>query len=194
MKTGRTAVTARIVLPNASESRRISNFLNANDIKTTGDQVREVIEDPRRALFVAKVDGEIVAWAKTHFYEQPSGEAPAGNYLGGIVVAPGWRRTGIAQRLIAARAAWLDTNPRAGNHHDQVHFVVNAMNHPSIHLHEPFGFREAARGRDFHGVTFSGVSGAGNGILFSAELGGILERWKLMSAPTAKAAEPRAES
>lgn len=48
-----------------------------------------------RVVFVAVTVGEVVGAAKTHFHPDPDGSAPAGHYLGGVVVAPGFRRRGV---------------------------------------------------------------------------------------------------
>ncbi|MFB9716311.1 GNAT family N-acetyltransferase [Arthrobacter methylotrophus] len=56
-----------------------------------------------RVVFVAVTAGEVVGAAKTHFHPDPEGRAPAGHYLGGVVVAPGFRLRGVGSALTQAR-------------------------------------------------------------------------------------------
>ncbi|RAX45491.1 hypothetical protein DQ354_10430 [Arthrobacter sp. AQ5-06] len=44
---------------------------------------------PIRTVVVATVGGELAGVAKTHHHPEADGTAPAGHYLGGIVVGPG---------------------------------------------------------------------------------------------------------
>ena len=116
-----------------------------------------------RGLWVAERPMGIVAFARAALWEPaapvPGDSAPAGWYLGGVVVHPDHRRLGIAADLTRARLAWLA--PIAA----ECFFVVNVMNRASIDLHEPFGFHEIARGPELTGIRFTG----GMGVLFRAD-------------------------
>lgn len=127
----------------------------------TASMLLPVLDDADRVLLVAEARDarggapQIVGWGKTHHYATPDGPAPAGHYLGGVTVAPAWRRRGVASRLVAARLAWIRGLPGA----QDACYVVNARNAASLALHEPFGFVEVARGPRFHGVEFDGGEG-----------------------------------
>jgi ribosomal protein S18 acetylase RimI-like enzyme len=114
------------------------------------------------ALFVAAVDGEVVAYGRLERLEpapvRGSAGAPAGWYLAGIVVDPRWRRRGIAAALTKARLDW------AWQHTDEVWYFANARNRATLDLHEGFGFVEVTRDFAIPGVTFD--NGQGSGILF----------------------------
>jgi len=56
---------------------------------------------------VAVTQGDVVGVAKTHIHPDPEGSSPAGNYLGGVVVAPGFRRRGVGLDLTRARLDWI---------------------------------------------------------------------------------------
>ena len=80
--------------------------------------------------------------------------APAGWYLGGLVVAEAVRRGGLGRELTAARLAATDA---AGV--TEVRFTANARNRPTLALHEPFGFVVEARNPRMSGLAFSGGEG-----------------------------------
>ncbi len=64
-----------------------------------GEQFASDITDDSRQMFVAKVNGQVIAYGRV--MESAAGEAatgtPAGYYLSGVLVAPAWRRRGIAE-------------------------------------------------------------------------------------------------
>lgn len=111
-------------------------------------------------LAVVTGDGDLVAWARAHFWDPTDPVAPAGYYLGGVEVAVEFQGLGLAQRLTQARLAWVA--PRAR----QVFCIVNAGNAASISLQRSMGFSELARAAAFGSVRFTG----GEGILFSREI------------------------
>ena len=87
-------------------------------------------------VFVAEVDGAVVAYGRIRRLEQgdePDG-VPAGWHLTGVVVDPAHRRRGIAHALVEARLDW------AAERTDTVYYFVNERNRPSIDLHAAFGF------------------------------------------------------
>ena len=94
--------------------------------------------------------------------DAPPNAAPAGWYLGGVIVEPAHRRVGIGRELTRWRLAWLRERGAA-----EAWFVVNADNRASIDLHAALGFHEVTRDFVQPGVTFSG---RGEGILFRLEL------------------------
>ncbi|BCW50331.1 N-acetyltransferase [Arthrobacter sp. StoSoilB13] len=128
--------------------------------------IRAAISDPRRLVLVAETPADVpwnpgsavVGWAKTHFHDYDAGPAPAGYYLGGITVAPDFRRQGVAAALTEKRLEWIWART------DEAWYVVNARNAASLKLHQRWGFREVARGSGFHAVTFDG----GEGLLLKA--------------------------
>jgi ribosomal protein S18 acetylase RimI-like enzyme len=122
--------------------------------------LNEIVHNPIRLLLVALDDGVVVGWAKTHHWPMSDGIAGAGHYLGGVTVAPGHRRKGIANALTARRLEWI------GNRARDAWFIVNATNLASIELHRRWGFEEEARNSSFHGIKFTG----GTGILFHASI------------------------
>ncbi|WP_425861196.1 GNAT family N-acetyltransferase [Arthrobacter sp. TWP1-1] len=125
---------------------------------TTGESMALAIEDVDRLILVAIAGGTVVGWAKTHYWDQPDGQTPAGHYLGGITVAPIWRRRGVGTGLTQARLDWIWARDNFA------WYVVNAGNGPSIRLHQQWGFVEMAQGSQFHGTTFTG----GRGLLMRA--------------------------
>lgn len=111
-----------------------------------------------RYAVVALAGGALLGAARTHFYPAPDAAAPAGNYLGGVVVHPDARRRGAGRALTAARLGWIWERA------ESAYYIANALNTASIALHESFGFRQIGAGPQFHGVTFSG----GRGLVFEA--------------------------
>ncbi|XAS72226.1 GNAT family N-acetyltransferase [Micrococcaceae bacterium Sec5.1] len=131
-----------------------------------GAGISAAIMDSYRLVLVAEAppdmprDGSpgVVGWAKTHYWDHSDGPAPAGYYLGGITVAPHFRRQGVAAELTEARLLWIWKRA------DSAWYVVNSRNQPSLALHQRWGFEEVARGPGFHTVTFDG----GGGLLLKA--------------------------
>jgi GNAT superfamily N-acetyltransferase len=106
----------------------------------------------------AQADGALLGYAKTHRYPAPDGAAPAGHYLGGIVVRPAARRRGVGRALTEARLAWIWERA------DAAYYLANARNTASVALHAGLGFRQVASGASFQAVTFDG----GCGLVFEA--------------------------
>lgn len=75
--------------------------------------VRRMVEseEGERLLLVAEEDGAVVGYALAAWFEPPedapANAAPAGWYLLGVVVEPGFRRRGIGRALTEARMRWL---------------------------------------------------------------------------------------
>jgi ribosomal protein S18 acetylase RimI-like enzyme len=106
-----------------------------------GDQFASDITDDRRQMFVAKANGQVVAYGRVT--ELTAGEAgpetPAGYYLSGVLVEPALRRRGIALALTHARLRWVFARA------DEVFYVAGADNIASLHLHAALGFQEVKR-------------------------------------------------
>jgi aminoglycoside 6'-N-acetyltransferase I len=100
-----------------------------------------------RIVLVTVIGGEVIAAAKTHFHPAPDGAAPAGHYLGGVVVAPGYRRRGIGSALTRARVEWIGARAASA------YYFANEHNTASVRMHESLGFRPIGRFRSVHGVT-----------------------------------------
>ena len=115
-------------------------------------------------VVVAQVAGRVVGYGKAELLapppDAPTGAAPAGWYLAGVVVDPAHRRRGLGRRLTQARLAWIRERGA------KAYYVANARNRTTIDLHRALGFVEMTR--DFHmpGVQFEG----GVGVLFACDL------------------------
>lgn len=105
---------------------------------------------PRRVVIVAIADGEIVGVAKTHHHAGNDGDAPAGHYLGGVVVEPRWRRKGLGLLLTEARLQWI------WERDNRAFYFTNERNTASIDLHRPWGFLPIASCPMIHGVRADG--------------------------------------
>lgn len=129
------------------------------------DSWERAIANPERCLVVAEdpQTGTVVGWAQTYLHTEPQDAAPAGHYLGGVTVDPGWRRRGVAVALTEARLRWLTDRAERVDH---VFYVVNPANRASIDLHHRWGFEEVLRADTLTGVRFTG----GTGILMRAAL------------------------
>jgi ribosomal protein S18 acetylase RimI-like enzyme len=105
------------------------------------EQFASDITDDRRQMFVAKSNGQVVAYGRV--IEMAADEAalgtPAGYYLSGVLVQPAWRRRGIALALTQARLHWVFART------DEAFYVTGADNIASLHLHAALGFREISR-------------------------------------------------
>lgn len=113
-----------------------------------------------RVVLVAVTQGEIVGVAKTRLHQDPEGSAPAGHYLGGVVVAPGFRRRGVGSALTRARLEWIWSRASIA------YYFTNEHNTASIRMHETLGFGPVARSSEVRGVTAD--DGRSELILFEA--------------------------
>ena len=106
-----------------------------------GEQFAADITGEQRQMFVAKANGQVVAYGRV--IELAADEAapgtPAGYYLSGVLVDPAWRCRGIATALTRARLRWAFA--RTGT----VFYVTGADNAASLHLHAALGFQEVRR-------------------------------------------------
>jgi aminoglycoside 6'-N-acetyltransferase I len=100
-----------------------------------------------RVVLIAAIQDEIVGVAKTHFHGEPDGEAPAGHYLGGVVVSSNSRRRGIGSALTRARVEWIWSRSSS------VYYFANEHNTASIRMHEVLGFQFVSRFAEIRGVT-----------------------------------------
>ncbi|MGM7775762.1 GNAT family N-acetyltransferase [Arthrobacter sp. KNU-44] len=117
-----------------------------------------------RVVLVAVTHGKVIGVAKTHFHPNPDGGSPAGHYLGGVVVAPGFRRRGVGSALTVARLEWIWSRASIA------HYFANEHNTASIRMHDALGFRLVARFPEIRGVTAD--DGRAELILFAASRGG----------------------
>jgi aminoglycoside 6'-N-acetyltransferase I len=136
----------------------VIDVCNASDRSRWAANLLEVQQD--RLVVVAEAEGKVVGVAKTHFHEEPEGDAPAGHYLGGIVVTPGYRRQGVASALTRRRLEWIWTDSRSA------YYFSNEHNTASIRMHERFGFRRLGRFSSIRGVVAD--DGDSDLILFEA--------------------------
>ncbi|MGO4856852.1 GNAT family N-acetyltransferase [Arthrobacter sp. 2MCAF14] len=100
-----------------------------------------------RVVLVAVTQGEVIGVAKTHFHSDPEGRSPAGHYLGGMVVAPGFRRRRVGSALTLARLEWIWSRTSVA------HYFANEHNTASIRMHDALGFQPVARFSEIRGVT-----------------------------------------
>jgi aminoglycoside 6'-N-acetyltransferase I len=100
-----------------------------------------------RVVFVAIVQDEVVGIAKTHFHSEPEGEAPAGHYLGGVIIDPNFRRRGIGSALTRVRMDWIWSRSSTA------YYFANEHNTASIRMHETLGFQSIGRFAQIRGVT-----------------------------------------
>jgi ribosomal protein S18 acetylase RimI-like enzyme len=123
------------------------------------------LRDPERGLFLAMVGGGLAGYGRSSGFVPPEGAppnvAPAGYYLGGLLVGSAWRRRGVGQALTQARMAWAFA--RAA----EVWYFTNARNQASLALHAALGFVEVTRDFVYPGVSFEG----GVGVLCHARRG-----------------------
>lgn len=136
----------------------------AADAVGSAEGYRRAVADPLRCILIAEAADvgrrTVVGWAKTHHHVEQVDPAPPGHYLGGITVAPAWRRRGIGATLTDARLQWIAA--RVG----EAFYVVNLQNGASIDLHRRWGFTEVLRAPRLMGVAFEG----GVGLLMHADL------------------------
>ena len=106
-----------------------------------GEQFASDITDESRQMFVAKANGQVIAYGRVA--ELAAGEAgpgtPAGYYLSGVLVEPAWRGRGIATALTRARLRWVFART------DEAFYVAGADNTASLRLHAALGFQEMTR-------------------------------------------------
>lgn len=124
----------------------------------------EELVRPGSCLLIADSRGRVAGYGRVRRFDPsphgPANLAPAGYYLGGIVVDPAHRRQGIGDQLTRARMAW--TAPLAS----EIWYFTNAGNQASLRLHRRLGFREVTRDFTYPGVAFTG----GIGVLCRAPL------------------------
>lgn len=115
-----------------------------------------------RVVQLAFLGDELVGAGKTHLHRAADGPAPAGHYLGGVVVHPRFRRRGVGTGLTTARLGWIR------GHAGTAYFFTNERNNASLRMHAALGFTEIARRRSFHSVASD--DGLSQLVLFSARL------------------------
>lgn len=106
-----------------------------------GEQFASDITDDSRQMFVAKANGQVIAYGRVAELaaDEAGPGAPAGCYLSGVLVEPAWRRRGIATALTRARLRWVFARA------NEAFYVTGADNIASLHLHAALGFQELKR-------------------------------------------------
>jgi len=100
-----------------------------------------------RVVVVAIVQDQVVGIAKTHVHGEPEGGAPAGHYLGGVIINPTFRRRGIGSALTRVRMEWIWSRSSTA------YYFANEHNTASIRMHEALGFQPIGRFAQIRGVT-----------------------------------------
>lgn len=114
-------------------------------------------------LVIKTSSGELLGWARAHWWEPDDPVAPAGYYLGGMEIIRHHQQRGAARSLSEARLAWIAQRaPKAW-------CVVNVQNTASLALARSLGFEEVARAARFGTVVFNG----GSGVLLSKNLASL---------------------
>ncbi|NTW39868.1 MAG: GNAT family N-acetyltransferase [Cellulomonadaceae bacterium] len=116
-------------------------------------RVEAWVRDPERIVVVTDHDGDIAGWAMVAWWSGHD-DSPDGYYVSALTVAPGARRRGMGDQLLA------DVVRRTWTRASSLHSVINAGNLPSLALHAQHGFVEVRRGPTFAGITFRGGVGA----------------------------------
>jgi aminoglycoside 6'-N-acetyltransferase I len=157
----------------------LDDLAQVNSLCDTSERTRWTNEmiAPRsdRVVLVAVTQGEVIGVAKTHFHSNREGSSPAGHYLGGVVVAPEFRRRGVGSALTWARLEWIWSRASIA------HYFANERNTASIRMHDALGFQPVARFSEIRGVTAE--DGRSELILFAASRGG----WHLSEVTESKA-------
>jgi len=106
-----------------------------------GEQFASDITADLRQMFVAKANGQVIAYGRVAELaaDEAGPGAPAGCYLSGVLVEPAWRGRGIATALTRARLHWVFART------DEAFYVTGADNIASLHLHAALGFQEMKR-------------------------------------------------
>lgn len=105
-------------------------------------EFRDTISDPDNAVFLAFQGDQPVGFAQCqlrHDYVEGTDSSPVG-YLEGIFVAEGFRKSGIARRLLSAGEAWAK-----GKGCTEFASDCELGNIQSLQFHLNAGFREANR-------------------------------------------------
>lgn len=103
-----------------------------------------------RFLCVATIENIVVGYARARVINDDKAPypAPLGWYLMGVLVAPEFRKRGIARRLTEFRLNWLKNKTK------EIFYVTNISNKASIHLHKEFKFKKISRAKGFYNVYF----------------------------------------
>jgi len=139
---------------------KLSEYLSRFDRDLTNSP-----RSPDDLWLTAEVNGAPVGYGKVSLIvpaiEAPPNHAPHGYYLGGVSVAPEWRRRGIGIELTRRRVEWI--SQRA----PEAFYFANVRNRASIDLHAKVGFVELTRDFYLPGASFVG----GIGVLFRLTFG-----------------------
>jgi GNAT superfamily N-acetyltransferase len=118
------------------------------------------VHEPRRTLLIAESSSDghgVIGYGRVSYFERPAGSspdvAPAGYYLGGVLVDPEARRFGVGRALTVARMEWVRERAR------ELWYFANSRNEASLEMHKELGFEEVSRRFTFPGVTFDGGEG-----------------------------------
>ena len=107
-----------------------------------GEQFAADITGEQRQMFVAKANGQVLAYGRILDLaaEVVVAGTPAGYHLGGVRADPAWRGRGLATALTRARLHWAFVQEtRTG------FYVTGTDNTASLHLHAALGFHEIMR-------------------------------------------------
>ena len=139
LKSGETAIIARVQGADAYWGERIAPFLGHKD-RATRWQIREtVIDDPgllASYYYIAHLDGEVISNVATWEYLRAG-------ILGHVYTAPAHRRKGAAQAVMALQMQ--DFHDRDGN----ALFLGTGYDTVPYHIYKGFGFDSVTLGSGF---------------------------------------------
>lgn len=128
-------------------------------VRATADLLARKARGDAVDMKVAEFGGEVIGFGKSGYItpppRSPSNCIPEGWYLTGLVVDPKFRRKRVGHELTRARIEWLFQRT------ESVYYFANSRNHPTITLHDHFGFKEVSRDIWVPKVTFSGTGSVG---------------------------------
>jgi RimJ/RimL family protein N-acetyltransferase len=138
-----------------------------NYIKVFMEEIKEnYSKDSIQKIFVAEIDGKIVAHAKLLFYDPERLEvtfpSPTGWYFNGIIVKEDYRNMGIATKLSKSRENYIKENSKS----HKIYSIVSSTNKISILYHKSLNFKEIKRAEGFLNIKLK----SGEGILFLKEI------------------------
>lgn len=157
------AVVRRGAEADLAAAAALSLLVDQGTVEQWHTRLGRDVAQPRRALVVAEVEGELVGYARLgHVVPGPTDTAPEGTYLTGLVVAPAWRRCGVGAALV------LEACAVAAQQAEVLWSYYDEDNLAAADLHAALGFRVVWRGD----IGFPGLPPGSRNVLVQRLLGG----------------------